>query len=299
MSNLATVQGSELAVDQGEMSPSQVGLLKRTICKGATDDELGFFLQQCQHLGLDPFSRQVYAVKRWDSAAKTEVLSLQISIDGMRSQAESSGEYQGQDTPLFCGEDGAWTEVWLKDTPPLAAKVSVYRKGFTVPVTAIAKYTSYVQTKKDGGPSKFWATMPDLMLAKCAESLALRKAFPKQLSGVYTTDEMGQSQSVSVEPVSDRDWKAILNQLRWPVSKLKETALENGLPASSTDLSEEQSDALFDAVLVRLGLESGVFKAVPHCKNSLAKVEAINDSEQIELWIQKLGAKQEAAPCLD
>lgn len=300
MSELATVRRSELTTIQGEMSSSQVGLLKRTICKGASDDELGFFLQQCQHLGLDPFSRQVYAVKRWDSTAKTEVLSLQISIDGMRSQAESSGEYQGQDTPLFCGEDGSWTEVWLKDTPPSAAKVSVYRKGFTVPVTAIAKYSSYVQLKKDGSPSKFWVTMPDLMLAKCAESLALRKAFPKQLSGVYTTDEMGQSQTIEVEPASDRDWKAILNIIGWNVSKLKETALANGLPASSQVMTEEQSDALFEAVLIRLGLESGAFKVFSHCKNSLAKVEATSDAEKIQLWLEKLKAKQSApAPALD
>jgi phage recombination protein Bet len=283
------------------MTPGQISLLKRTICKGSSDDELAFFLQQCQHLGLDPFSRQVYAVKRWDSAAKSEVMSLQISIDGMRSQAEASGEYRGQDSPLFCGEDGHWVEVWLKESPPLAAKVSIYREGFTVPVTAIAKYSSYVQTKKDGTPSRFWVTMPDVMLAKCAESLALRKAFPKQLSGVYSSDEMAQSQTITVEAISDREWASILARLGWTTAKLKETATANGLPTSSKDLTAEQSDQLFDAVLFRVGLESNQFKAAAHCQNSLNKlpVENLTDLERVDLWLAKIEEKKEPTPGLE
>jgi phage recombination protein Bet len=145
---------------------------------GITGDEVHLFGEVCNRTGLDPFARQIYAIKYRDR------LTFQTSIDGLRLIAERSKHYAGQLPAEWCGPDGKWVDVWLAKEPPAAARVSVLRHDWAAPLVAVARYQSYA---KDGG---LWANSPDLMIAKCAEALALRRAFPADMSGLYTDDEL-------------------------------------------------------------------------------------------------------------
>lgn len=184
---------TELAIkaDQTTWSPIQKAGLRQIGLTDATEGDLALFFHYAQKTGLDPFSRQIYMIGRWSKDGTK--YTIQSSIDGLRIIAQRSGEYAGQTPPMWCGADGVWTDVWLADTPPVAAKVGVYRQGFAEALVAVARLDSYMPKTKDGKPSGMWGTMPDVMLAKVAESLALRKAFPNDLSGIYTTEEMEQA----------------------------------------------------------------------------------------------------------
>ena len=164
----------------GKLSRPQVELIKRTVAKGATDDELKMFIQVCKGTQLNPFLKQVHFVKRWNSSEGREVGAIQVGIDGFRSIAESSGAYAGNSDPIYEGEKeiNIGGKDLRKVTVPLKATVSVFKmvNGQHCEFVATARWEEYYPGPKMGFQ---WHIRPFLMLGKCAEALALRKAFPE------------------------------------------------------------------------------------------------------------------------
>jgi phage recombination protein Bet len=175
-----------------EYTPEQIQLIKSQVAPKATNDELKLFLYQCQRSGLDPLTRQIYCIHR--KVNGMDKMTIQTSIDGFRVIADRSGVYAGQGEPVFVEENGK----------VIYCKVSVFKFNSSgqryEAAVGVAHMAEYVQQ------NPMWQKMPHTMISKCAEAVALRKAFPQDLSGLYTSDEIAvnneEEQNSKPKPVS-------------------------------------------------------------------------------------------------
>ena len=161
------------------VTAEQKELVKKTVFPDATDAELQLFFFDCTRRGIHPLDKLIHPMKR--NGKYTPI----TSIDLCRQRASESGEHMGTQDAVYTGEPGK---------PEFAASVTVYKhlRGEKCAFTATARWSEYFPGEKQGF---MWQKMPHLMLAKCAEALALRKAFPQQLHGLYTHEEMAQDET--------------------------------------------------------------------------------------------------------
>ena len=173
------------------LTEAEVDVVKDTVAKGASDEELKLFLYTAHQKKLDPMSGQIYFVKRGKS------MTIQTGIDGYRAIAERSGHLIEIGQPVH--EKAEDPEAGIDH--PIKSTVTVKRTRDNtdkpVEVTASARWNEYKKEYKNG-LARMWKKMPYLMLGKCAEALALRKAFPQDLSGLYTSAEMSQADGEAV-----------------------------------------------------------------------------------------------------
>lgn len=177
MSALTKQETHDIGSLLGSFTQDQVDLIKSTVCKNSTDNELKLFLYTAKHAGLDPLLKQIYAVKRGNA------MTIQTGIDGFRAIAERTGMYSPGDETKYSYNANKELEsatVYVK---------KMTRDGTWHQVSSTAYFKEYCQSY-NGRPSSFWSKSPHVMLAKCAESNALRKAFPFELGALYSTEEM-------------------------------------------------------------------------------------------------------------
>lgn len=173
------------AVAQSMEVYGRLQAVRSVLAPDLNDQELQLFAMVAQRSRLDPFAKQIYAIKRGGR------LTFQTGIDGFRSSAEETGEYRGSDEPEY----GAWAEKPFGH--PESARVTVHRvlaTGEVIDQSFTAWWDEFYPGDQLGAQ---WKKMPRVMLAKCAEAGAFRRAFPKRFTDVYAHEEMEQAAVVA------------------------------------------------------------------------------------------------------
>lgn len=262
MTVATTEHGSTLALsaEQTYWTESQVAALRHIGVEKASEGDLTVFHHVCQRTGLDPFARQIYMIGRQTSEkgpdgnwVKVTKQTIQTGIDGFRLIGRRAADHAHHavsvSAPEWAHEDGSWRPVWMKGWGyPVAARVTIQRAG--EPFTAVALFDEYKQTKYGGDLTAMWEQRPAGQLAKCAEALAWRMAFPQDLSGIYTDDEMAQAENPRVTVEQERphglaaalapkpsDAEAAPEDLSAPVEPVAPSASESA-PITSAQLTK-------------------------------------------------------------
>lgn len=183
----------------GNFSPEQLQLLKNTICRGLTDEQLQLFLYACIRTGLDPFMKQIHPLLHNDKKLGKKVLTIMTGIDGYRLIAERTGKYSPGREPSFTYDDNGNV---FSSTAYIKKMTS---DGTWHEIAATAFFSEYAKRDYNGNVTAFWQDMPHNQLAKCAESLCLRKGFPADLSGIYTKEEMEQADCEILQPEASKE----------------------------------------------------------------------------------------------
>lgn len=207
MSNVAVLQ------TQNVMSGAQLALVKRTVASDCNETEFDLFMAVAQSKGLDPFTKQISAIVFNKDKPDKRKMAIITTIDGFRVIAERTGAYRPDDEE----PDYTYDPELKGPLNPLGlvkAKVKVFKDGHPAP--GVAYWEEFAPIKDEWGENEQgkrkptgkqtldtggnWGKMPRVMLAKCAEAQALRKAFPERLSGLYEGAEFDRARAAEMLP---------------------------------------------------------------------------------------------------
>jgi phage recombination protein Bet len=194
----ATVSPNEGDLEMPERTKK---ILMNSVFKNLFEDEAHVAWRLSKRRGLDVEAKQIFFVPYVDKKGNRSVIA-QTSIDGLRLIAARTGNYGGQINAKLTVRltNGDKKVIDHEEYDPSETKeiisgtIEIINKEFPQPQKATALLKSYAKTY-NGQLQGLWGTMPDVMLLKCAESLALRKAFPQDLGGLYSNEEMDQAKN--------------------------------------------------------------------------------------------------------
>lgn len=213
---MTTDKTVSLALTFKDIDSGRQEVLRRQVASGCSDLEIEYFLSFCASKNLDPFARQVYAIKRGDK------MTIQTGVDGFRAIANRTGTYAPGDESFEVDEKGKLVSATV------SAKKLVAGTWMTFSATA-----HFVEFYQDRNP--LWKTMPRRMLSKCAECLVLRKGWPEDLGGIYGDVEMERAETPAI--VSSDAIKATIESPR-ELPAPKTTSSLPDIPETFTEVPE-------------------------------------------------------------
>lgn len=255
-----------IADDQTAFSQQQVAVLRHMGVDGAADGDLAVFFHVAKRTGLDPFARQIHMIGRNSKNPRTDQwetkYTIQTGIDGFRLIGRRAADARrvtiSISAPEWAHEDGSWRPVWSpKWGHPLGARVTIRRGG--EPFVAVALFDEYKQTKRGGDLTSMWAQRPAGQIAKCAEALAWRMAFPQDLAGVYTDDEMQQADPTEPTPTPEVNPRSGVSRLRTAVPQQDKPEPEAAAPTEEIHDAEVVDEPPADAEPITTGQTRRMF----------------------------------------
>lgn len=244
---------SNLVVTQN-YNREQINLIKATVAKNATDSEMELFLYRCKNMDLDPLKPgQIHFVKYGQNPG-----SIVVGIDGFRSKAAKTGKHVGTKRGVVRDDKGKCLGAWCE----------VYRSDWQHPAREEVSLVEYNAGKAQ------WLKMPETMIKKVAEAAALRMAFPDELGGLYSPDEMDQA-----EPRGHSKAQEVTEKISLP---------PNEAPRAQESTRNELDEAL--ASHVEPGLGDYVRKAGKHKGKSISLISK-KDNENFLKWFDDTNAK--------
>lgn len=198
----------------------QLDLIRRTVAADCNPQEFDLFVAVAQRAGLDPFRRQISAIVFNKNKPDKRRMSIITGIDGLRSIAARSLRYRpDEDEPQFTSDPALRGPTNPAGLEKAVVRVYIRDEGGDAwrPVSGVAYWDEFAPVSEEWGEdpqtgkrrptgkmvldrSGNWHRMPRVMLAKCAEAQALRKAFPEDLSGLYEGAELDQARAVDLSP---------------------------------------------------------------------------------------------------
>lgn len=278
MSELATVQASSLALPPLEFTKEQEKMIRDTYASGASESEFQVLMTTAKVRNLNPILKQIYFVSRnakeKDANGRDVYVkkwSAQVSIEGLRSIAERTGKYAGSSAPEFGYTEGrtrkmkcAFTGKPFEQPIPVTCKVGIRRRDWAEPCFGVVHVDEFVQTSKYG-VNKFWDEKTHVMMAKCAEAVGLRKAFPEDLSGLFISEEMPPVLADDAKPVAytvDDDGVVtdVVETKALPPAAKKEKKKKEAPPAELEEKEEENLEKTLEDSIAEEDAKEGLHR---------------------------------------